>query len=64
MNKDDILKEIEKISVETTDDMAKVEALIFLHQTYTKNELKEKNKEHAKEMSEFFAKSFEFGYGE
>lgn len=61
MNKEEILKEIEKISVETTDDVAKVKALIFLYDIYSKNEFKEK---HAKDMQELFAKTFNFDYGE
>lgn len=63
MTKEEILKELEKIASESTDEIAKTEALIFLYDTYSKNEFNEKNKEHAKEMSELFARSFELGYG-
>lgn len=70
MTKDEILKQIEKIAVESTDTQAQTQALIFLYNTHIAEEIKaeteqqkEKSKEQAKAMSELFAKSFDFNYG-
>lgn len=71
MNKEEILKEIEKISVETTDKSVKLNALIFLYNNLVAKEMKEesdkfnkKSMEYSKKMNELLAKSLEFGYGE
>lgn len=71
MNKEEILKEIEKISVETADKSVKLNALIFLYNNLVAKEMKEesdkfnkKSIEYSKKMNELLSKSLEFGYGE
>ena len=70
MNKDDILKEIERISVETTDNNIKLNALIFLYNNLISQEIKaetdkfnKKSMEYSKKMNELLSKSLEFNYG-
>lgn len=69
MNKEEILKEIEKISVETTDENVKLNVLIFLYNDIIAQEMKaesdkfnKKSIEYSKKMKELLSKSLEFNY--